>query len=72
MAFAIPLGKMTNPEKLRVIEEIWDDLQRAPKEVPSPSWHGDVLRARAARVRQRASVYGDWKEAKRRIREKVR
>ena len=72
MAFAIPLSKMTIPEKLRALEEIWEDLQRTPKEIPSPSWHGDVLRARAARVRERVSLYGNWNESKRRIRERTR
>lgn len=72
MAFAIPLGKMTIPEKLRALEEIWEDLQRTPKEIPFPSWHGDVLRARAARVREGVSLYGNWNEAKHRIRKRTR
>ena len=71
MAVAIPLEKMTVADKLRAIEEIWEDLLRTPKEIPSPSWHGDVLRARASRVREGVSHYGDWTAAKRRIREQT-
>ena len=72
MAGTIPLGKMTVADKLRAIEEIWDDLLRTAKEIPSPSWHGDVLRARETRAREGVSHYGDWTEAKRRIRERTR
>jgi len=68
----IPLDKMTIQEKLRAMEEIWDDLRRTPKDVPSPAWHRDVLRARAGRVREGASRSGDWDEAKRRIRKRTR
>jgi hypothetical protein len=71
MAITIPLGEMTIADKLRALEEIWEDLQRTPKDVPSPSWHGDVLRARESRIRSGASRYGDWTAAKRRIRKQT-
>ena len=72
MQLAIPLSKMTTLEKLRAIEVIWDDLQRTPEEIPSPAWHGDVLRAREDRVREGSSHFGDWSDAKRRIRERAK
>ena len=69
MQVAIPLDKMTTADKLRTLEEIWTDLQRTPDEVPSPAWHSDVLHAREDRVREGSAQFGDWAEAKRRIRE---
>jgi hypothetical protein len=72
MAGTIPLGKMTLEEKLRAIEDIWDNLLHMGKEIPSPAWHGDVLCAREARERQGVSRFGDWREAKRRIRGRTR
>ena len=72
MPVAIHLDKMTTSDKLRALEEIWDDLQRTPKDVPSPAWHADVLAARERRVREGKSQFGDWSDAKRRIREQVR
>lgn len=72
MAITIPLRKMTIPDKLRALEEIWEDLLRTPKDIPSPSWHGDVLHAREDRVREGTSRYGDWTEAKHRIRERTK
>jgi hypothetical protein len=72
MQVAIPLDKMTVSDKLRAMEQIWDDLQRTSGEIPSPSWHEDVLRAREMRVRQGSSLFGDWTEAKHRIRDHAR
>ena len=72
MEVAIPLGKMTISDKLRTMETIWDDLRRTPEEVPSPAWHADVLHARDVRVRERRSSFGDWGDAKRRIRERTK
>lgn len=69
MAVTIPLSDMTAAEKLRALEEIWDDLQRTPQEVPAPVWHADVLHAREERIRRKQSRFNDWDEAKQRIRE---
>ena len=49
----------------------WSDLQKAPDQIPSPAWHSDVLQARERRVREGESSFGDWAEAKRRIREQT-
>ncbi len=72
MRLSIPLDKMTTVEKLKVLEEIWSDLQRTPDEVPSPAWHDDVLRAREGRVREGSARFGDWNDAKRGIRERTK
>lgn len=72
MAIAIPLGRMTTTDKLRALEEIWDDLRHGAQAIPSPAWHADVLRAREQRVREGTSRFGDWSEAKIRIRKRVR
>lgn len=71
MKSTIQLDKMTTLEKLRVMEEIWSDLQKAPDQIPSPAWHSDVLQARERRIREGESSFGDWAEAKRRIREQT-
>jgi hypothetical protein len=72
MAGTIPLGRMTLEEKLRAIEDIWDDLLHTAGDIPSPAWHGDVLRAREAREREGSLHCRDWGEAKRRIRRRAR
>ncbi len=72
MVAVLQLAKMTVSDKLRAMEDIWDDLRRVPRRVPSPSWHADVLRAREKRVREGKSRFGDWNRAKSRIRERTR
>jgi len=47
---------MTTTEKLVVINQIWDDLLRNPDEIPSPEWHGDVLSARAERIKKKVML----------------
>jgi hypothetical protein len=71
MEVEIPLDKMTTLDKLRALERIWDDLQRKPGDIPSPSWHDDVLQAREERIKEGSSQFMDWSEAKRRIRDRT-
>jgi len=66
---ALPLDQMTTAEKLRALEQIWEDLCRTPDEVPSPSWHADVLQDREKRVQEGSSRFVDWAEAKQKIRD---
>ena len=71
MHAAIPLDKMDVAEKLRAIEEIWDSLCRAPDDVPSPEWHGNVLREREQRIQEGKAKFVDLAEAKRRVWDQV-
>jgi hypothetical protein len=71
MHIAIPLQQMTTMDKLQAIEEIWADLIRVSKDVPSPAWHGDVLRAREQRVSDGTAQFLDIDEAKRAVREQI-
>ncbi len=68
MDLEIPLEKMTTEEKLRTLEKIWDDLQRTPENIPSPSWHKDILKTREKRVKDGTSKFLDWDEVKGNIR----
>ena len=72
MDISFQLEKMTILEKLQAIEEIWNNLAESSNSVPSPSWHNDVLLARAVRVEEGSSNFSDWSEAKDRIRNKTR
>jgi hypothetical protein len=71
MDMSIPLKKMTIIEKLRAIEEIWENLLRDSENIPSPAWHADVLSAREQRIRDGKSQFSDWNDAKPRIRKKI-
>lgn len=61
-ATTLPLSEMSHAEKLRLMEELWDDLCHAPEGVSSPAWHGEVLAAREERVARGESRFLDWEE----------
>ena len=68
MELSIQLDKMTTVEKLAAIETIWQNLIRSDEEVPSPSWHKDVIGSRQTRVAEGISEFHEWSESKARIR----
>ncbi len=72
MNFSIPLDKMSVEDKLQAIEEIWADIVDTPENIPSPSWHADVLRTREKRISEGTSRFLDVAEAKNAVREKIK
>lgn len=45
-----PLFDLTPAEKLRLVEDLWDDLAATPESVPIYQWQKDELAARKARL----------------------
>ncbi len=72
MHLTIPLEQMTVEDKLQAIEEIWTDLAGTPEDIPSPSWHADVLRTREQRISEGTSDFLDIAEAKNAVREQLK
>jgi putative addiction module component (TIGR02574 family) len=64
MDIALPLDKMSVEEKLRALEQLWEDLARTPATIPSPSWHRDVLEAREKRFAEGRERSIPWEKAK--------
>ena len=71
MGSTLPLDKMTTAEKLLEMERLWDDLCRNPEDVPSPSWHEEVLNEREERIKKGGEEFIDWSSAKKNIRNKI-
>lgn len=71
MSTALPLAEMTTEEKLQAMEDLWTDLCRAEHQVVSPSWHGDVLAAREARIATGEARFSDLAEVQARLRRKL-
>lgn len=71
MDITLPLEKMTIEDKLRVMESIWADLSRNEANVPSPDWHGQVLREREERLRSGQEQFMDWEEAMKQLRDQL-
>jgi transposase len=69
VGITLPLDQMTVDEKLRALEQIWEDLCRNEATIPCPQWHYDVLEAREARSKDGGERFTRWEDAKRRIRE---
>lgn len=66
------LETMTLPEKLRLMEALWENLRRHEAVLESPAWHESVLRERQARVGSGEAVFMDWETAKQQLRDRLK
>jgi hypothetical protein len=64
MAVPLPLNEMSLPEKLRIIEALWEDLSRNPEMLDSPAWHETVLEEREKSIAAGETHFSNWKTAK--------
>ena len=69
---AIPIESFTVAEKLLLMERLWEDLSKQPSKVEPPEWHGDVLAARLAAVKEGGTEFVDWDAAKERLRNRLK
>jgi putative addiction module component (TIGR02574 family) len=58
------LNALSVPEKVRLLEQVWQSLCDQPAEIPSPEWHAEELRKRARRLADGEAVRVPWSEAK--------
>ena len=66
-----PISQLSLPEKLDLLEIIWDDLSRNENTLESPDWHEAILKDREAALASGKVTVSDWEGAKARIRRKV-
>ncbi|MBI4650141.1 addiction module protein [Candidatus Desantisbacteria bacterium] len=71
MEITLPLEQMSTDEKIRTMENLWDDLCKKAESLSSPSWHKNVLHEREERIKSGDDKFMDWNKAKKHIREKV-
>jgi hypothetical protein len=64
----LPLADLSVAQKLDLMERLWADLSANEKDLPSPEWHGTVIADRLRTVEAGQARYGDWDEAKARLR----
>ncbi len=67
----LPLGELSVAQKLDLMERLWADLSANESAVPSPEWHGTVIADRLRTVEEGQAQYGDWSEAKARLRREL-
>ena len=68
----IPIESLSLLEKLLLMERLWEDLSRHPSNVPPPDWHGDLLAARLASVKEGRTTFVEWEVAKERLRDRLK
>ena len=71
MNVVLPLDQMTLPEKLQLMEDLWDNLSKSSASVESPAWHKEVLDECRARAESGQEKFTDWETAKDEIRRRV-
>lgn len=59
---------LTPPEKLQLVEDLWDDLAAVPESVPVHDWQKEELARRKANLQNNPASGLSWEEVKRRIR----
>jgi putative addiction module component (TIGR02574 family) len=72
MSITLDLEKMTTVEKLRLMEDLWQDLAASETEINSPAWHGDVLAERLHAFSSGQETPIDWEIAKQQLRDELR
>ncbi|NOY42388.1 MAG: addiction module protein [Planctomycetes bacterium] len=59
---------LSPPEKLQLVEDLWDDLAAVPSEVPLHDWQKEELARRKANLTSHPASGISWDEVKRRVR----
>ena len=70
MPAILDLKQMSRPEKVRLMEEIWRDLSADEHELESPSWHGEIIAERTAKVEEGMGTFLTLAELKARLAKK--
>jgi hypothetical protein len=67
----ILLKELTFPEKIGLMEDLWNHLSRENAGFTPPEWHGEVLQIRKKRIESGDIGFTDWEVAKKEIRDRV-
>jgi putative addiction module component (TIGR02574 family) len=65
---AVSIFNLSPPEKLQLVEDLWDDLAANPSEVPVHEWQKEELARRKANLMSKPASGLSWDEVKRRVR----
>jgi putative addiction module component (TIGR02574 family) len=59
---------LSPPEKLQLVEDLWDDLAATPNEIPVHDWQKEELARRKANLQQHPASALTWEEIQARLR----
>jgi hypothetical protein len=71
MSITKPLEEMSVPEKLQMMESLWDELCHKADNIQSPTWHQNVLTEREESLQKGEEAFEDWEAAKKNIRKQL-
>ncbi len=61
--------ELTVPEKLQLLEDLWDSIALNPEQIPVLDWQKEELSKRKAAHLQNPDAGSSWEAAKERIRQ---
>ena len=64
----VSIFDLSPPEKLQLVEDLWDDLASLPSAVPVHEWQKDELTRRKANLMCKPASGLTWDEVKNRVR----
>jgi putative addiction module component (TIGR02574 family) len=59
---------LTPPEKLQLVQDLWDDLASTPANIPVYDWQLEEVAGRKANLLSNPASGLSWEEVKRRVR----
>jgi len=65
----LSIFNLSPPEKLQLVEDLWDDLAASPSDIPIHEWQKKELTRRKTRLMSNPDAGISWDEVKRRIRD---
>ena len=68
----VSIFDLSPPEKLQLVEDLWDDLAATPSEIPVYDWQKEELARRKANLMNNPASGLSWGDVKRRVRSRYR
>jgi putative addiction module component (TIGR02574 family) len=62
-----PLFELSVPQRLQLVEELWDSIAAVPSSVPVPEWQKEELDRREAEHLRNPDAVLTWEEVKERM-----
>ena len=61
------LSDLSMPEKIQLVEDLWDDISSHPEMIPVPEWQKSELDQRKSDRKKNPKATSSWEDVKKRI-----
>lgn len=62
------LSRLTNAERIELLNAVWESIENKDDEIDSPDWHTEILAERAAKIESGEAKFITVDELKERLR----